>query len=87
MTDSVAYFDVSFVNSYIGWDIMAYTAEGHSLEEVTDSSGLAWHLPEYHYLKRAAVARAKELAASVGVTDIRVGLRKDGGWYPEGMKA
>ena len=87
MTDSVAYFDVSFVNSYIGWDVMAYTAEGHSLDEVTDSSGLAWNFPEYYYLKRDAVRRAKELASGLGVTDIRVRLRKDGGWYPEGMKA
>ena len=82
MTDSVAYFDVLFVNSYIGWDIMAYTANGHIIDDVGGR-----HLPEYHYLKRDAVRRAKELAASVGVTDIRVGLRKDGGWYPEGMKA
>tara|TARA_R110002020_G_scaffold371421_1_gene583050 strand:- start:559 stop:819 length:261 start_codon:yes stop_codon:yes gene_type:complete len=81
-TNSVAYFDVSFVNSYIGWDIMAYTAEGDIIDDLGGR-----HLPEYHYLKRDAVRWAKELASSVGVTDIRVGLRKDGGWYPEGMKA
>ena len=87
MTNSVAYFVVSFVNSYIGWDVTAHSGEGHMVDEVTDSSGLAWHFPEYYYLKRDAVRRAKELAAGWGVTDIRVGLRKDGGWYPEGMKA
>ena len=87
MTNSVAYFDVRFVNSYIGWDVAAYNGEGHMVDEVADSSGLAWHFPEYYYLKRDAVRRAKELASGLGVNDIRVAKRKDGGWYPEGLKA
>jgi len=78
----VAYFEVSFVNSYIGWDVMAYEADGNIVEEVG-----GWPLPYYSYHKIPAVLRAKELAASVGVTDIRIALRKNGGWYPEGMKA
>ena len=82
MTNSVAYFDVRFVNAYIGWDVMAYEANGDFIDEVG-----GWHLPEYYFHKRDAVARAKELAASVGVSDIRVAKRKDGGWYTEGLKA
>ena len=78
----VAYFEVSFVNSYIGWDVMAYDEKGFIVDRVDN-----WDLPAYYYHKKSAVARAKDLAASVGVTDIRVGLRKNGGWYPEGLKA
>ena len=78
----VKYFEVSFINSWIGWDVTAYDADGYMVEELN-----GWSLPEYQYLKRDAVARAKDLAASVGVSDIRVAKRKDGGWYPEGMKA
>ena len=84
---TVARLEVSFLNSYIGWDVMAYDAEGFALETVADVAGIEWTVPEYYFAKRDAVARARELLGAAPGAELVIGLRKDGGWYPEGLKA
>ena len=83
----VTHFEVSFLNSYIGWDVTAYDREGNIVDSVADVAGLEWHLPEYYFAKRDAVARARELLRAAPGAKLVIGLRKNGGWYPEGLTA